>query len=110
MNEEQTIAEQNVSALERKPREPKKEHFNDGDYVVPGAYKCTKCGKTYHVARQTAINRINKQYHGNIKEWLENAKCSSCKAEEKLELKIQELQAKKVAKEQATAEAPKVTA
>lgn len=100
-------AEENLKLLEKAPREPKKEKFVDGEFVIPATYKCTKCGKVYHVARQTAINRINKQYGGSMKKWLAEAVCSDCKAEAKLEAKIQELQAKKAAKEQVTVEETK---
>ena len=89
------IAEQNLNNINKAPREPKKEHFKDGDYRVPTTQRCTVCGREYHVTRQTAINRINKQYNGEIKKWLSEAVCSHCKREQKLEKQIQQLQEQK---------------
>lgn len=89
------VVEQNLNSINKAPRAPKKEHFKDGDFVVPTKYRCTVCGREYHVTRQTAINRINKQYGGEIKKWLSEAICSDCKREQRINKQIEKLQAQK---------------
>lgn len=76
---ETTIVEQNNNTNTNEISKAKKEHFKDGDFVVPTKYVCNECGREYHVRKEVLIKRINKQFDGYFNKWKSEAICSGCK-------------------------------
>lgn len=94
MNKED-IVKANLSLLNAAPvRQPKTYQFADGEYRIPHHYTCTVCGKKNAVTPQVLINRVNKNYGGSLKKYLENAVCSHCKKELKDRMEFERLSKK----------------
>lgn len=76
------------------PREPKKHKFADGEFAVPGKYKCTVTGKICHVTRAVLIRRIERDFDNKFLNWRANAVCADVKRIEKAKAKMAAMQAK----------------
>ena len=93
----------NLELLNNKPaRQPNLHEFADGVFKVPTKYTCVHCGKVNAVTPAVLIKRVEKNYNGSLRNYLEHAECSECKKLRKL--KAEQERINKLLAERATTE------